>query len=309
MKKNAMLKMCKILHKITLFIGVMVTILSLLFWSHIPDKIPVHYGATGKVDRIGSKEELILLFFILWLLMGVFSIVSYYLKTSGVSKYASEQDEDNLHTVYPMMTWTALVLVCIFAYMIITSILERNLGVLFLPITFIAVLLPVGFYIGKEKKIAKNDLREKVKFLQIEKQEKGISYRTAVDWWLALIFISVIGMEVSIFFHSMLKKGRIEWITLGVTVFVLLLIIPLLNIKYIFYSEHLLIKAGWLGKERISYSSITNVKETHNPLSAPACSLNRIQVDYVRGGRYKFTLISPVHLKTFRKELESRCEK
>ena len=99
-----MLKICKIIHKITLFIGAAVTGLSILFWSHIPEKIPAHYGATGKADRIGNKEELILLFFILWLLIGIFSIVSYYLKTSGVSKYASEQDEENLHTVYPIIT-------------------------------------------------------------------------------------------------------------------------------------------------------------------------------------------------------------
>lgn len=309
MKDEKVLKMCKIVCKITLSIGLAVTVLPILFWSHIPDKIPTHYGATGKVDRIGNKEELILLFFVLWLLIGSFTIVSYYLKTSGVSKYAIEQDEKNLHIVYPMMTWTSFILVCIFSYMIITSILERNLGVLFLPITLIAIFLPIGFYIGKEKKFAKSNSEEKAKFLQVENEEKGVAYRTAVDWWLAFIFISVIGMELWIFIYSWLKKGKIEWITLGVIAFILILVIPLVRIQYIFYSEHLLIKAGWLGRERISYSSIINIKETHNPLSAAACSLNRIEIDYVLSGRSKFTLISPVHLKTFRKELESRCEK
>lgn len=309
MKEKKVVKMCKIVHKITLIIGLAVTVLPILFWSYIPNKIPAHYGATGKADRIGNKEELILLFFVLWLLIGIFSIVSYYLKASGVSKYASEQDEENLHIVYPMMTWTSFVVVCIFAYIIITSILERNLGVLFLPIIFVAVFLPIGFYIGKEKKFAKSNLYEKAKFLQVESEEKGIAYRTAVDWWLALIFISAIGMELWIFIYNWLKKGKIEWITLGAVVFILLLVIPLVRIQYIFYSEHLLIKAGWLGRERISYSSIINIKETHNPLSAAACSLNRIEIDYVLSGRSKFTLISPVHLKTFQKELESRCGK
>lgn len=309
MKENKVLKMCKIVRKITLFIGAAVTALPVLFWSHIPDKIPAHYGMSGQVDRIGNKEELILLFFILWLLIGLFSIVSYYLKASGISQYASEQDKENLHTAYPMMTWTAFVLVCIFAYMIITSILERNLGVLFLPITLISVFLPIGFYIVKEKKIAKSNPREKAKFLQVESQEKGVAYRTAVDWWLALIIISVIGMELWILVHSLIEKGKIEWVTLGSIAFILLLIIPLVRIKYIFYSDHLLIKVGWLGKERILYSSITNIKKTHNPLSAPACSLDRIEIDYIVGGRSKFTLISPVHLKIFQKELEGRCEK
>ena len=112
MKEKKVLKMCKIVHKITLIIGLAVTVLPILFWSYIPNKIPAHYGATGKADRIGNKEELILLFFVLWLLIGIFSIVSYYLKASGVSKYASEQDEENLHIVYPMMTWTSFVVVC-----------------------------------------------------------------------------------------------------------------------------------------------------------------------------------------------------
>ena len=94
-----------------------------------------------------------------------------------------------------------------------------------------------------------------------------------------------------------------------VVILILLLVVPLVRIKYILYSEHFLISAGYLGKQRIAYSSIVNIKETHNPLSAPARSLDRVEIDYVVSGMHKFALISPVHLKMFKKELESRCEK
>ncbi|EGG83811.1 hypothetical protein HMPREF9477_00882 [Lachnospiraceae bacterium 2_1_46FAA] len=281
MREEKVLRTCKIVRKITVIIGLAVTILPILFWNYIPDKIPAHYGVSGKVDRVGGKEELILLFFVLWLVLGSLSVVSYYLKTSGVSKYANEKDNEHLQTIYPMITW----------------------------ITLITTFTPIVVYIGKARKHSAGNPSEKAKFVQAESREEGIAYRTAVDWWLALLFILVIGGELWIFFQSLLNKGKVEWITLVAVILILLLVVPLVRIKYILYSEHFLISAGYLGKQRIAYSSIVNIKETHNPLSAPACSLDRVEIDYVVSGMHKFALISPVHLKMFKKELESRCEK
>lgn len=309
MREEKVLRICKIVRKITVIIGLAVTILPILFWNYISDKIPAHYGVFGKVDRVGGKEELILLFFVLWLVLGSLSVVSYYLKTSGVSKYANEKDNEHLQTIYPMITWITFIVVCIFAYMIIISILERNLGIFFLPITLITTFTPIVVYIGKARKHSAGNPSEKAKFVQAESREEGIAYRTAVDWWLGLIFISVIGMELWSFIYNLFKNEKIEWVTLGAIVLILLLVIPLVRIRYILYSEHFLISAGYLGKQRIAYSSIVNIKETHNPLSAPACSLDRVEIDYVVSGMHKFALISPVHLKMFKKELESRCEK
>lgn len=309
MRVEKIIHMCKIVRKMNILIGVAVTIFPIIFWKQIPDKIPVHYGISGKVDRFGGKEELILLFFVLWLSIGIFSIVAYYLKTSGVSKYASELEVESLYTIYPIFTWTSLIVICILSYIIVSSILERNLGKFFLPITLIAICIPIVIYRRKERRYTKSNLKEKKKFCQEERNEKGVSYRTAVDWWLALLFVSCIGLEGWGVLQELFVVKRIDWGMLGVNVFLLLVILHVIRIQYIFYSEHLLIKVGWIGRERIPYSNITNIKETQNPLSAPACSLNRIEIDYTIGKRNKFTLISPVHLKEFKSELIRRCEK
>ena len=63
MEKEKLLKICKITQRITLIIGILTLILPIVFWSQIPDVIPIHYGASGIVDNYSEKGSLILLFF------------------------------------------------------------------------------------------------------------------------------------------------------------------------------------------------------------------------------------------------------
>ena len=46
------------------------------------------------------------------------------------------------------------------------------------------------------------------------------------------------------------------------------------------------------------------MKETHNPLSSAALSLDRIQIDYAENGYHQMVLISPVRKKEFMKKVE-----
>ena len=59
------------------------------------------------------------------------------------------------------------------------------------------------------------------------------------------------------------------------------------------------------GKLRIPYRDIIEMKETHNPLSSAALSLDRIQIDFInsRGG-HETILVSPLHKKQFIHKVE-----
>jgi len=92
----------------------------------------------------------------------------------------------------------------------------------------------------------------------------------------------------SIFFLAI--AGLIPWILFG--------------ISYILTDEHLIIRC--MSREHpIPLPEIYEVFPTHNPLSAPACSLNRLRIKF-KGSRFG-ALISPKDKIVFMNDLLSRC--
>ena len=57
-------------------------------------------------------------------------------------------------------------------------------------------------------------------------------------------------------------------------------------------------------KERVEYHLIRQMKETKNPISSAAMSLDRLQIDYMEKGYHQTVLISPVRKKEFIEKLE-----
>jgi hypothetical protein len=58
---------------------------------------------------------------------------------------------------------------------------------------------------------------------------------------------------------------------------------------YLIEGEELIIKFGPI-KKKIPISDITKIRKTRNPLSAPALSMDRLEILY---GTYRYTLVSP----------------
>lgn len=304
MEKEKLLRICKIIHRFTLIIGILTLVLPIVFWGKIPDVIPIHYGASGIVDNYSEKGSLILLFFAVAMLMGVMNIAIYYVKVSATSKYATEAEKSQMDTVYPMIVFMNLGIQVMFAYMMFCCTTGRNLGTLFLPIFLIATFLPIAFIIFKKKQGGAKPTTVLEKCKIIEEQEDGIVYRSKADWWLVLLLGGCVGYMVILTLIPIVKGEGIEWILTISTLFVLLLILPLFAIKYVLYSEHLYISCGIYGKIRIPYHAISNMKATHNPLSSAALSLDRIQIDYTENGYHQMVLISPVRKKEFMRKIE-----
>lgn len=304
MEKDNLLKICKIVHRVTLLIGILTLVLPLIFWSKIPEVIPIHYGASGMADGYSEKSALILLFFATAMLMGVMNIAIYYVKTSAASKYATEAEKSQMDTVYPMIVFMNLGIQVMFAYMMFCCTTGRNLGILFLPIFMIVTFLPIAFIVFKKKQSGAKLTTALEKCKLIEEQEEGIVYRSKVDWWLGLLLGGSVGYMVYLALVPIVKGEGVEWVITISTIFVLLLVLPLFAIKYVLYSEHLYVSCGIYGKIRVPYEAISSVKATHNPLSSAALSLDRIQIDYTEKGYHQMVLISPVRKKEFMRKIE-----
>jgi hypothetical protein len=90
---------------------------------------------------------------------------------------------------------------------------------------------------------------------------------------------------------------------LGIWAGVLSLLCPL---YYEITPSTLLVRSGWM-RRQIPLASIQRVFPTHNPLSAPALSLDRLQVEYTQGRLRRFVLISPRDTLSFLRDLAERA--
>lgn len=125
-------------------------------------------------------------------------------------------------------------------------------------------------------------------------EEKVKVYRSKVDiWLLVVLFVSLFSAPA-----VMLFQGQFEWgavIIMGIVwVFVLWM---LYDTKYIIKGEVLIIKCCFL-RETYPIKTIKKIARTRSLLSAPAASLDRIQISGKRDA-----IISPVRRAEFLKDL------
>ena len=304
MNNDAMERICKIIQKLTFMVGIVSIALPIVFLGSIPDTIPSHYNIYGEADRFSGKESIIFLLIVAALLMGAMAIALFGVKTSMQGKHASEYDTSSLNIVYIILTFVNFSIQCMFAYIIYCSASGNNLGSITIFIFLALVLGPLLFMILKN--VRNRSMAEK-QALSVEGE--GLLYRSKVDWWLAAILLFAVGSVAAAVFEPVLNGKGLDVGTMIPLVIVGAVLLPLFSIKYVLYEDHLLVNCGYLGKTRIKYSAIRNVKETRNPLSSAALSLDRIQIDYVVNRSYNMVLISPVRKQEFLKLLEEFREK
>lgn len=296
----------KIQH-VTVGIAFTSVLLPLIFWKKIPKKIPQHYNGAGEVDIWSDKTSLILLFFVILFLLGMMSVVTYFIRTSGSSANASESEKKTYGRLYPVIVLMNLCLMLMFAYMVFCSVTCRALGKWFLPVSLLLTFAPLVWYIYRKTKETTTKKEMKRAYVKQEKEEakEAISYRTKIDLWMALLILIPLVMEVKIGIDSV-RAGKPNWLVIGTSFLILFIMIPLVFIRYTLYNDYILVRCYLFGTERIPYDSITNIKKTWNPLSSAAMSLRRIQIDYTVNGKDEMTLISPVKRDEFLKEVEKR---
>jgi len=121
-----------------------------------------------------------------------------------------------------------------------------------------------------------------------------LKFRSKIDWWLLLIFVVItaniifkIYQEVH---HSSIGTNFSHLMIYSLVILVIWL--PVFNTYYVVENNTLIIKS-LVFRWKININDITQIEPTHNPLSSPALSLDRLKISYMKNGRIAKVMISP----------------
>jgi hypothetical protein len=131
-------------------------------------------------------------------------------------------------------------------------------------------------------------------------------YRSKVDWWLGLILCipPIASAAICISFIRLPNLTELPWAAGGV-LFVLGIYFGLVfPMKYGLDETYLLVRFG-VCRKRIPLADVTEVYPTHNPLSSPALSLDRLHIQFGKG-LMKAVMISPADRDGFLDDLAGK---
>lgn len=118
------------------------------------------------------------------------------------------------------------------------------------------------------------------------------TYKSKIDVWLVVLFYVMMLLPTLVALIDMFS-----WIMVALDVLLLGFVsMTLFNTKYIIDGELLYIKCGFLPKEKCFIPQIVKIKNTHNIISAPAISLDRIEI---RLNNRQRLIISPLDKEKF----------
>lgn len=100
-------------------------------------------------------------------------------------------------------------------------------------------------------------------------------YKSKIGWGIVALIALILGTEIAIFTFNKQWNGLI--ILLPVTIFIAYVF---LSIHYLIGENDLIVKSAFGMKTTLNINSIKKIKETNNPISSPATSLDRIEVFY-----------------------------
>ena len=133
-----------------------------------------------------------------------------------------------------------------------------------------------------------------------------MKFKAKIDWWLHLIFIGF--LLTNIWAIAGLFTGNNDVIIIAVvfTPLNIFVMLPIwLNTYYRFEDGQLFVKSGFFNYGKIDCKQIISAKPTKNPISAPAPSLDRLEIGfYSKSGSFKDTIIiSPADREGFFEQL------
>jgi hypothetical protein len=132
------------------------------------------------------------------------------------------------------------------------------------------------------------------------------TYPSKVDGWLGVLIAVAIAIEVviGVLFLVAPPTSRVAGLLIAAVCFAVAGMIAwiVLGTRYEVGDGALLARSGPF-RFRVPLEGIREVRPTRNPISAPACSLDRLQIDYEVGGRSRWLLVSPKDKEGFLRAL------
>ena len=121
-------------------------------------------------------------------------------------------------------------------------------------------------------------------------------FKSKIDWWMAVIFLAV---PISMIYGVITEPDAI--LMLVTTLVIVLLVTLFFGTKYIIEDGELIVYGG-IYKKRIPIEEIRSLRPSKNPLSAPAMSIDRIEITYNKTYS-EVILVSPKDKEGFVKRL------
>lgn len=121
-----------------------------------------------------------------------------------------------------------------------------------------------------------------------------MKFRSKIDWWLLLIFVVITAnIVMKIYeenYHYSLASNFPHLVIYSLVILVIWL--PIFNTYYLVENNTLTIRS-LVFRWKININDITRIEPTHNPLSSPALSLDRLKIYYMKDDRVATVMISP----------------
>lgn len=134
-----------------------------------------------------------------------------------------------------------------------------------------------------------------------------MKFRSKIDWWLLLIFIvttAIIVMKIYEENHNYSLASNFPHL-IFYSLIILVIWLPIFNTYYVVENNTLVIKS-LVFRWKININDITQIEPTHNPLSSPALSLDRLKIYYMKNGEVTSVMISPKDKETFLQAINKR---
>lgn len=134
-----------------------------------------------------------------------------------------------------------------------------------------------------------------------------MKFRSKIDWWLLLIFVVITANILMKIYeanhHYSLASNFPHLVIYSLIIFLIWL--PIFNTYYVVGNNTLMIKS-LVFRWKIHIDDITQIEPTHNPLSSPALSLDRLKIYYMKNGEISSVMISPKDKERFFQAINKR---
>ncbi|EEG77094.1 PH domain-containing protein [Dethiobacter alkaliphilus] len=122
-------------------------------------------------------------------------------------------------------------------------------------------------------------------------------FRSKYDWWLIIIIVAAI---IALILSAVENfPSVLSYVLIGISI---LMGWIFFGTGYWLLEDRIMIKCGPL-QWTVILSEITSVRPTRNPLSAPASSVDRLEIHHKKGS----VLVSPRNKQQFLQLLKERC--
>lgn len=122
----------------------------ILSWSHIPDRIPAHYGASGVVDRWGGKGELLFCPIVSACLYALITLCERHPSIWNTGVTVTDKNRQEVYHILKNLVVTAkLVAVLIFTFLTVNSAMAKSLPGWFLPVGMVLMFGPIVYFINR----------------------------------------------------------------------------------------------------------------------------------------------------------------